>query len=315
MDVLTHALLGAALSYTLFTKQLGRKALWVGAAAATAPDLDILIFSSQDPTIFMTYHRHFTHALGFIPVGGLLIAGILLLLFKNLRAKWPYVLLAGVVTYATHGLLDACTSYGTLLLWPFSDRRIAWDIISIVDPIFTGILIIGLILAYRRESPKPTLYALIACLLYLGFGFFQHHRALVLQEQLAHERKQTIEKGRVLPQLGNLLGFHSVYISKHRVYLDDIRTPVFEPAHVLESINLPLVTQEDLPPAIKNKPLLLQDFSVFNWFSDGYITVLELNPLILTDLRYVRSIVPLEALWGIEFPQQASRRHVYWINK
>ena len=39
--------------------------------------------------------------------------------------------------YATHGLLDSCTSYGTQLFWPFSDVRVAWDTMSIVDPLFT----------------------------------------------------------------------------------------------------------------------------------------------------------------------------------
>ena len=36
----------------------------------------------------------------------------------------------------THGLIDACTSYGTLLYWPISHHRESWDIISIIDPIF-----------------------------------------------------------------------------------------------------------------------------------------------------------------------------------
>ena len=36
----------------------------------------------------------------------------------------------------THGFLDACTSYGTSLFWPFSSTRVSWNVISIVDPFF-----------------------------------------------------------------------------------------------------------------------------------------------------------------------------------
>ena len=42
-----------------------------------------------------------------------------------------------VFGYATHGLLDACTSYGTVLFWPFSNERLTWNNISIVDPLLT----------------------------------------------------------------------------------------------------------------------------------------------------------------------------------
>ncbi|MDB2316436.1 metal-dependent hydrolase, partial [Luminiphilus sp.] len=41
--------------------------------------------------------------------------------------RYQQVWLVALVGYATHGLLDACTTYGTMLLWPFSDARIAWS--------------------------------------------------------------------------------------------------------------------------------------------------------------------------------------------
>ena len=40
-------------------------------------------------------------------------------------------------------LLDAATSYGTRLFWPFSDERAGWDWIAIVDPAFTVPLLVA----------------------------------------------------------------------------------------------------------------------------------------------------------------------------
>ncbi|WP_019218287.1 metal-dependent hydrolase [Legionella tunisiensis] len=51
--------------------------------------------------------------------------------------------MAALIGYATHGLLDACTNYGTVLFWPFSERRVYWDLISIIDPFFTVPLVLG----------------------------------------------------------------------------------------------------------------------------------------------------------------------------
>ncbi|MGB1248508.1 MAG: metal-dependent hydrolase, partial [Chitinophagales bacterium] len=43
----------------------------------------------------------------------------------------------------THVLLDAFTTYGTQLLLPFSDKRISFDSINIVDPVYTIPLLLG----------------------------------------------------------------------------------------------------------------------------------------------------------------------------
>ena len=41
------------------------------------------------------------------------------------------------IGYATHGIIDSLTSYGTQLFWPFSNDRFATNTISIIDPLFT----------------------------------------------------------------------------------------------------------------------------------------------------------------------------------
>src|SRR5215510_4472808 len=142
MDPFTHGLLGAATSRAILPKPDWRFTL-AGAAGGMIPDMDIFIQSIRDPLLFFEFHRHFSHSLLFIPAGGFLTGVIFWLLFKRKVPLKPLAL-AATLGYATHPLLDACTSYGTMLFWPFSEARVAWDLISIVDPLFTLALGVGL---------------------------------------------------------------------------------------------------------------------------------------------------------------------------
>jgi inner membrane protein len=49
----------------------------------------------------------------------------------------------------THPILDAFTGYGTQLFQPFSDYRVQWDTVSIVDPIYTVPFAFSLLIAAR----------------------------------------------------------------------------------------------------------------------------------------------------------------------
>src|SRR5688572_29522369 len=122
MDPITQGALGAAAAQLGTSHRLGRRAWLYGAAGGMAADLDVLIRSSSDPLLAIEYHRHFTHSLAFIPVGGLL-AALPWVLRKRHRPQARWIALATTLGYATHGLLDAFTTYGTQLLWPFSSHR------------------------------------------------------------------------------------------------------------------------------------------------------------------------------------------------
>ena len=94
-----------------------------GVVGALLPDADAVIRSSADPLLYAEFHRHFTHSLALIPVGGL-VASLPWLMRRAPRGQWRAYLAAATAGYATHGVLDASTSYGTLLLWPFSTVRV-----------------------------------------------------------------------------------------------------------------------------------------------------------------------------------------------
>ena len=147
MDPVSQAFAGATFSQSLTRLQHGQKtAFLAGALSGMAADLDVLIRSPDDSLLFLEFHRQFTHSLVFIPIGALIVATAISLLLRN-RVEFRQLYIYCLLGYMTHGLLDACTSYGTQLFWPFTDHRVAWDIISIIDPLFT-IPIILLVLAF-----------------------------------------------------------------------------------------------------------------------------------------------------------------------
>ena len=116
MDPLSQGLIGAAISQSCAKKKNIRIAALCGALGGMAPDLDIFIRSTYDPLLFIEYHRHFTHSLAFIPLGGFIVACALYALLRK-HSSFALIYLFTTLGFATHGLLDACTSYGTRLLW------------------------------------------------------------------------------------------------------------------------------------------------------------------------------------------------------
>ncbi len=153
MDILTHGLLGGTLAQSASKKNEMRAATATGFLAALLADADTLIRSDTDPLLVLEYHRQFTHALLFIPAGALLVALLLWPAFKAFghRLALRRIYLYALLGCATSGFLDACTSYGTHLLWPFTGERIAWSIIPIFDPLF--MLILGAALLFGLRQP------------------------------------------------------------------------------------------------------------------------------------------------------------------
>ena len=92
MDPISQGSLGAALAQSTSNKDNVKAATLFGCFGGLAPDLDILISSSTDPLLFLEFHRQFTHALIFIPIGALLVTAVLYRwLGKGISFKQSYL--------------------------------------------------------------------------------------------------------------------------------------------------------------------------------------------------------------------------------
>lgn len=289
------------------------RAGWIGLCAGMAPDLDVFIRSEADPLLAVEYHRHFTHALAFIPFGGLLFA-LPWLLVPALRKRWRAVVLVSTAAVATHGLLDSATTYGTQLLWPFTDLRVAWDWISIIDPLFTLTLLLGLSLGTLYRTRLPVLMALGLVAGYLGLGALQNHRALEAQERIAAARGHTLERGQAFPTLGNLLVWRSLYAHEGKLYSDRIRVALNGEVLWTAGQEAVLVELEDLPGPWNEHPRAREDFQRFAWFSDRWVASPEGDPGLYGDARYSLRTEAFDPIWGIRF-EEGGERPTQWVSR
>jgi len=308
LDPLTQGTLAAILPQSISNKKsLGIIGI-IGFLSGLAPDLDILIKSENDPLLFLEFHRQFTHSLIFIPFGGLICATFLFFLISrkfniSFKDTWIYSTLG----YATHGLLDACTSYGTLLFWPFTQTRIAWNNISIIDPLFTVPLLILIVLAGLKQKKIFAVIAAIWAVSYLLLGVYQKNEAVKIGKEIAKNRGHDVIRIDVKPSIGNLLLWKSIYETQDEFYVDAIRlgwNPKIFKGESIDKIN----TRTAFPWLILKSQQAI-DIERFRWFSNGYIAINPNNKNQIFDIRYSAIPNQIGGLWGIELSKEKPNNH------
>jgi inner membrane protein len=313
MDPLSQAVLGASATQSIATQKTIVAATILGLLSGMAPDLDTFIRSSSDPLLFLEYHRQFTHSLIFIPLGALICAAILHpIIGKRRGLKFTQTLLFCILGYATHALLDSCTNYGTQLLWPFTDQRLAWNTISIIDPLFTLPILGLIILATRKKTPILGRIALAWAITYPTIGLIQKDRAEQLGWEIAKERGHKPIKLEAKPSFGNLLVWKTVYETEDRFYVDAARVGYQGKTFKGDSVEK-LVIERDLP-WLNLDSQQAKDIERFRWFSNNYIAKDPNIPNRIIDIRY--SMVPnqINALWSLELsPKALVDQHAKYI--
>ena len=164
MDSLTQIILGAACGEIVLGKKIGNKALLFGAIGGTIPDLDVfigkLLYNNEIQA--MAFHRGFMHSILFAVLGAFLFGWITYKLYNTGTRKetttqknWTWLFFLSIFT---HPILDCFTPYGTQLFTPFSDYRVAFNNISVVDPLYTVPFLVSLIVLmfFNRESTRRT---------------------------------------------------------------------------------------------------------------------------------------------------------------
>lgn len=310
MDPLTQGALGAAAPQAFAKRGDIVSAALLGFLAGMAPDLDVLIRSPSDPLLFLEYHRQFTHALIFIPLGGVLCGLVLHWLLGRRRGlTQKQSILFCTLGYATHAVLDACTTYGTMLLWPFSDARIAWNTVSVIDPLYTLPLLTLIVFAALHRRPALARIALAWALIYPSIGLLQRERAVDAGWQLAAERGHQPSRLEAKPSFGNLLLWKIVYETADNYYVDAVRVAGDVQVYTGEKLEK-LVIARDLP-WLDPTSQQARDIERFRWFSNGYIAKSTTLDNGITDIRY--SMIPNRAsgLWSIVVsPDAGAGEHV-----
>ncbi|MBR9919664.1 MAG: metal-dependent hydrolase [Bacteroidetes bacterium] len=200
------------------------------------------------------------------------------------RANWTSLFFWSIFT---HPLLDSCTTYGTQLFQPFWDYRVAFNNISVADPIYTlpFLVLLLIVLFLRRQNRWRRLLNWTAIGLssaYLLLTFYNKVRVDHIFENSLAANGITYERYMTSPTiLNNILwnglaeGDSSYYYAMYSFYDDqkaflDIQE-VPKRHHYLEG------HQED------------RDISILTWFSNDYYTLFRdstTGNLMYYDLRF-----------------------------
>jgi len=179
VDPISHAAIGSAVA-GLFPEGTHTAIYWSAVLGAELPDIDIVVQIVRGRVSYLRTHRGPTHGLVTLPLQAALIAGGL----KLLNPGAPFASLFGAALLGTlsHVLFDFGNDYGTQGLWPFSLRRIAFDLIPIVDLGILAIIGAGWLASALLPVGRPTVFSgvWLALGLYVLVRFLLHRRAWAL---------------------------------------------------------------------------------------------------------------------------------------
>jgi inner membrane protein len=174
MDNLAHSLVGLAASKAGLEK-LSPWATPVCVVAANAPDIDFLSALSGDRWIVLHYHRGITHSIA----GTIFLAVAITSVFYAIdlfaarvrhrprRLQFRGLLIAALITGATHPLLDWTNNYGVRLLLPWSGKWSYGDLVFVVDPVLWIIFGAACFLLTANSRLRLSLWSFLAALLTL----------------------------------------------------------------------------------------------------------------------------------------------------
>ena len=313
MDPFTQGIVGTAVAQSGAKKDTLIIASIIGLLAGLAADLDIFIRSSNDPLLFLEYHRHFTHSIFFIPIGALLCSIVFYNLFSkrnNLSFQKTYFF--SFLGYATHGIIDSFTTYGTLLFWPFTDERIAWNTVSVIDPVFTIPIFIFVTLSILKRNKKFSFYAIIWIIFYQMVAYSQKLRA----EDIIYDYSQTfshqVEFIEAKPSFGNIIVWKVIYSTPENYYVNAIRLSFDHTIYSGESIEKLDLSKSF--PWLNARSQQAKDIEKFRWFSNGYLGLDKNNNDIIYDIRFSTIPNQVEGLWGIKLDKTKNNfEHVEYV--
>lgn len=293
MDSVTQAVLGATMGEAVLGRKLGwRGAAW-GLALGTLPDLDVLFRPLIGDVAGMYWHRGISHSLLACVVFTLLLGWGLPWLAHwkrnhvSLKRSFLFVFLA----YSTHIMIDCFTTYGTSVWEPFSDHREWWNLLFIIDPLFTLPMIFGLMasvifLRKRAFRGLGNLIGLTVSAFYVMFAFSMKLKAHEAFEQAVEGKGRVVAtsptplntilwRGLVEDDSFYYIGYWSPFDTDDHIRFDKVRK------------------QRDLLAPFADTPAL----EAVRWFSrDEYVAApgREEGEVIFTDMRFGELRLPDE---------------------
>lgn len=284
MDSLTQATLGALCGEILLRKQLGWKGAAWGFFFGTLPDLDFIISPWLDSMDSLRNHRSLSHSIFLMLLMSPLFGILLAKLHQQISVKRAsaFVLLA----WSTHVFIDCFNSYGTQIFEPFSDYRVTLNNISIIDPLFTLPMLVGVIwaLCLQRESRKRSRVVTITtawitfytCISFLLLSLAQRE----FEKQL-HNAGIEPDKTFTSCTLGNIFLWRHLAQDNENYYVS--YWSVWDSEDRLVEIDT-ISRSPELAVPYKDSKV----FQTLDWFSQGWwkLTPMSEKSVVFVDMRF-----------------------------
>ncbi len=189
------------------------------------------------------------------------------------------------LAFATHWLLDCFTAFGTQIFQPFSDYRVAFNNIAVVDPLYTVPFMVSVILVstLKRNTRRRTMINRI------GLGISSAYMLITLYNKIHVDqifdqalRHRNIEayRCRASPTILNNILWTCVAEDSSNFYVGLYSLLDADPN--LHYLNV-IPKQDSLDRAWSGNA----EYRTLKWFSDGYLGAFPTDTVTaLTDLRY-----------------------------
>lgn len=269
-------------------KQLGKRAMFLGALAQSVPDIDFFASFWTSTSENLLAHRGFTHSILFT----LLITPLLALVAERWHRPHDITLKKWILFFGLqaliHLVIDGMNVYGVGWFEPFSHYRVSYNWIFVADPFYSVWLGISFVvlLMLKKNHPKRSWWVKFGVgmstiyLLYCGLN-----KIKIDNDVRDVFRKQHIEYNSYFTtptplnnwlwyvvasnDSGCYIGYRSLFDKERKIDFDFIprNSYLLEPVH----------EQEDLQKLLR--------------FSKGYFAILNRNDtLIFNDLRFGQMI-------------------------
>lgn len=195
MDSITQIVLGAAVGEIILGRKLGNKGLLLGAIGGTIPDLDVIYnFFNDDPIAILRVHRAYSHSMFTHLVLSVPLAWISMR-WKKYTISFKQWYLFWFMALFTHALLDCCTTYGTRFFLPFSNYQVAFNNISVIDPLYTlpFLFILAGCMFFKRTNPVRRKFLWIS----IGYSSAYMLATFILKYDVHHKFKDSLKENNI----------------------------------------------------------------------------------------------------------------------
>jgi len=196
---------------------------------------------------------------------------------------WEWTIMY-VLAFLTHWVIDACTAYGTQIFEPFSNYRIAFNNISIVDPLYTVPMIIGLVgTLYAKRTRDRRLWnglGLALSTLYMASTFYSKSVVNKVVQQNIEQQKIAAVDYITYPTIFNTLLWQTTIVTEEAYYYGVYS--LMDESSEIELLKLP--KNHQLVDKYRDNELM----KIVLWFAKGYYNISEGKDgeLLFNNLRF-----------------------------